>query len=379
MAQRADGGTNPDSYGNGAVARRHVSVTNSAALSQRSDMVVFLNGEYIPGDQARVGLMTHALSYGTGCFEGIRAYWNEDAQENYIFRTREHFERLHRSCRITNIQLPYSVDELIEISIELVRRNGLRENCYIRPFAYKADEIIGVKLHDLQDHFTMYALPMGDYISTAGLRCGVSSWRRVDDNMIPARAKISGAYVNSAFAKTEAQKNGFDEAIMLTSEGHVSEGSAENIFLVLGNELITPPTTENILPGITRDTVIQLARRELDRITRERVIDRTELYVAEEIFLTGTGAQIAPVVEVDHRPLGNGQVGPISREMQRLYHEVVTGRRPEYSDWLTPVFGTGVARSPELATSANGHSANGNNKAARAGGSRQRRATTTTK
>ena len=380
MAQSADGGTNPDSYGNGAVARRHVSVTNTAALSQRSDMVLFLNGEFIPADQGRVGLMTHALSYGTGCFEGIRAYWNEEAQENYIFRAREHFERLHRSCRITNIQLPYSVDELVEISAELVRRNGFRENCYIRPFAYKADEIIGVKLHSLQDHFTMYAVPMGDYVSTAGLRCGVSSWRRVDDNMIPARAKISGAYVNSAFAKTEALTNGFDEAIMLTSEGHVSEGSAENIFLVFGNELVTPPTTENILPGITRDTVIQIARRELDRITRERVIDRTELYVADEILLTGTGAQIAPVVEVDHRKLGNGQVGPVSRDLQRLYAEVVSGRRSEYMDWCTPVFGG--AHTLTTATAAggaqNGHSANGV-KVTRAGGPRQRRATTPTK
>ena len=354
-------------------------MTNSAALSQRSDMVVYLNGEYIPANQARLGVMTHALSYGTGCFEGIRAYWNDDAQENYIFRAREHFERLHRSCRITNIQLPYSVDELIEVAIELLRRNGIRENCYIRPFAYKADEIIGVKLHGLQDHFTMYALPMGDYISTAGLRCGVSSWRRVDDNMIPARAKISGAYVNSAFAKTEAQTNGFDEAIMLTSEGHVSEGSAENIFLVVANELVTPPVTENILPGITRDTVIQLARRELDRITRERVVDRTELYIADEIFLTGTGAQIAPVVEVDHRKLGNGQVGALSREMQRLYHEVVSGRRPEYMEWCTPVFaGAPVAKSAAVsASSSNGHDSNGH-KTARSGGSR-RRATSPTK
>ncbi len=271
-------------------------MSNTAALSQRTDMVVFLNGEFIPAHQAQVGVMTHALSYGTGCFEGLRGYWNTQTQETYIFRAREHYERLHRSCRIMNIALPYSVQELVDISAELVRRNGLRENCYVRPFAYKADEIIGVKLHELHDHFTMYAVPMGDYVSTTGLRCGVSSWRRVDDNMIPARAKISGAYVNSAFAKTEALQNGFDEAIMLTAEGHVSEGSAENIFLVLGSELVTPPPSENILLGVTRDTVIQLARREMDRITRERVIDRTELYGADEIIITGTGAQIAPVV-----------------------------------------------------------------------------------
>jgi len=333
---------------------------SSLALSQRSDMVVFLNGEYLPADQAHVGVMTHALSYGTGVFEGLRGYWNDEAAETYIFRAREHFERMLRSCRIMNFTLPYTVDELVEISRELVRRNGLRENCYIRPFAYKADEIIGVKLHGLTDHFTMYTVPMGDYVSTTGLRTGVSSWRRVDDNMIPARAKISGAYVNSAFAKTEALQNGFDEAIMLTAEGHVSEGSAENIFLLLNNELVTPSPSENILQGVTRDTVIQLARRELDRITRERQIDRTELYCADEIFFTGTGAQIAPVVEVDHRPIGTGNVGPLAAEIQRLYADVVRGRRAEYMDWCVPVFGK-VARSKtpsaasHLAAAHNGH------------------------
>ena len=221
-------------------------MSTNAPLSQRPDMVVFLNGEFIPGDQARVGVMTHGFSYGTGCFEGIRGYWNAERQEVYIFRAREHYERLHKSCRIMNIELPYSVDELVEINRELIRRNGFREDCYMRPYAYKADEVIGVKLHGLQDHFVIMAIPMGDYVSTTGLRCGVSSWRRVDDNAIPARAKIADAYVNSAFAKTEAIKNGFDEAIMLTSEGHVSEGSAENIFLAAGNELVTPPPSENM-------------------------------------------------------------------------------------------------------------------------------------
>jgi branched-chain amino acid aminotransferase len=312
-------------------------------------MVVFLNGKYVPADQARVGIMTHALAYGTGVFEGIRGYWNEQREDVFIFRAREHFERLHRSCRIMQIDLPFTVDELVEAAAELVRRNGQRENIYIRPFAYKSDEIIGVKLHGLRDHFAMYSWPQGDYVGTDGLRCGVSSWRRVDDNMIPARAKVAGAYVNSALAKTEAQQNGFDEAIMLTSEGHVSEGSAENLFMVINGELITPPTSENILPGITRDTVIHLAHRELGRITRERVIDRTELYGADEIFLTGTGAQIAPVVAVDHRPVGKvkitpdstekfgptvrGEIGPISREIQHIYNEVVRGMRPDYSSW----------------------------------------------
>jgi branched-chain amino acid aminotransferase len=339
-------------------------------------MVVFLNDKFVPANQAHVGVMTHALSYGTGCFEGIRAYWNDQAGENYIFRVREHFERLHRSCRITMTSLPYTVDELMDIAVELVRRNNLRENCYLRPFAYKSDEVIGVKLHGLTDHFTMYAVPMGDYVATTGLRCGVSSWRRVDDNMIPARAKIAGAYVNSAFAKSEALTNGYDEAIMLTGEGHVSEGSAENIFLMLNNELVTPSPTENILLGITRDTMMQLARRELDRITRERQIDRTELYVADEIFLTGTGAQLAPVVEVDHRPIGTGQIGPVTDQLQRIYADVVRGRRPEYRDWLTPVFaGT---RAKPVATAGNGHKSGGNgHKPGRAGTSRRSPAGTT--
>jgi branched-chain amino acid aminotransferase len=344
-----------------------VSGSIQVPLSQQDDTIVYLNGQYIPASQAKIGVMSHAVSYGTGVFEGIRGYWNPDANggagETYIFRLREHFERMHRSARIMNITLPHTVDELCAIAVELVRRNGLRENCYIRPFAYKADEMIGVRLHDLHDHFTMYSVPMGDYVATDGLRCGVSSWRRVDDNMIPARAKISGAYVNSAFAKTEAVKNGFDEAIMLTSEGHVSEGSAENIFLLVNNELITPPPSENILLGVTRETIIELARRELDRITRERVIDRTELYVADEIFLTGTGAQIAPVIEVDHRLVGTGTIGPIARQIQGVYHDVVRGKRPEYNAWLTPVFGGTKQPSPpgELVSAAkngaNGHAA----------------------
>lgn len=313
-------------------------------------MVVFFNGEFVPANEARVGLMTHAFSYGTSCFEGIRGYWNEEKGEVYLFRLQEHFERLHRSCRIMQIKLPYTVDELVAKAVELVRRNNLRQNCYLRPCAYKADEIIGVRLHDLHDAFEMHAVPMGDYISTGGLRCAVSSWRRIDDNMIPARAKISGAYVNSALAKTEAQNNGYDEAIMLTSEGHVSEGSAENIFLLINNELVTPPASENILLGVTRDTVMQLARRELDRITRERVIDRTELYIADEILLTGTGAQLAPVVEVDHRPVGTGKIGTISAELQRLYGDVVRGRRSEYSEWCQPVYGTAAKPAAAVTT-----------------------------
>jgi branched-chain amino acid aminotransferase len=299
---------------------------------------LFMNGEFIPVEKGVISVRTHGFAYGTGCFEGIRGYGNAKDQQVYLFRLREHYERLLRSCKILHMTLPYTVEELIDISVELVRRNGQREDVYLRPVAYKGDQIIGVRLHNLEDHFVLTAEPMGDYIEMTGLRCGVSSWRRIDDNALPARAKIIGGYVNAAFAKTEAVLNGYDEAIMLTHEGHVSEGSAENIFLAINGELVTPAATENILLGITRDTVIQLAHRELNRITRERAVDRTELYIADEIFLCGTGAQIAPVTSVDHRAIGDGTTGPFARALQALYFDVVRGKRPEYKEWCTPVY-----------------------------------------
>ena len=301
--------------------------------------VLFMNGEFIPAEQGVIPVRTHGFSYGTGCFEGIRGYWNEEEQQVYLFRLREHYTRFLNSCKILYITLPYTVDQLVELSIELVRRNDFRQDVYLRPVAFKGDQIIGVRLHGLEDHFLLTAEPMGNYIGTGGLHCGVSSWRRIDDNSIPSRAKITGSYVNSAFAKTEAMLNGFDEAIMLNHDGHVAEGSAENIFLVINGELVTPAITENILQGITRDTIMELARRELGRITRERQVDRTELYTASEIFLCGTGAQIAPVFKVDHRAVGDGQLGPISSALQILYFEAVRGRRLEYrQQWCTPVY-----------------------------------------
>jgi branched-chain amino acid aminotransferase len=301
--------------------------------------VIFKNGEFIPAEQAVISVRTHGFSYGTGCFEGIRGYWNDEDQQVYLFRLREHYVRFLNSCKILQISLPYTVDQLVDLSIDLVKRNGQRGDIYMRPMAYKSDQIVGVRLDNLEDHIIITSEPFGNYIGISGLHCGVSTWRRVDDNAIPARAKITGAYVNSAFAKSEATQNGFDEAIMLTHEGHVSEGSAENIFLLMNNEFVTPASTENILLGITRDTIIELARREFGRITRERQIDRTELYIADEILLCGTGAQIAPVVKVDHRPIGDGTIGPISKALQQLYFDVVRGHIPDYrAQWCTPVY-----------------------------------------
>jgi branched-chain amino acid aminotransferase len=298
---------------------------------------IFMNGDFIPSEQGVISVRTHGFAYGTGCFEGIRGYWNEESQQVFLFRLREHYERLLRSCKILQMSSLYTVDQLMDISIELVRRNEQYEDVYLRPVVYKGEPIIGVRLHNLEDHFVLTSEPMGNYVETTGLRCGVSSWRRIDDNAMPARAKICGAYVNSAFAKTEALQNGFDEAIMLTHDGHVSEGSAENIFLLMNGELVTPSPTENILLGITRDTLMQLAQQELGIPTRERCIDRTELYTADEIFLCGTGAQVAPVIEVDYRAVGDGKVGPVTSRLQELYFDLVRGRRAEYRSWCTPV------------------------------------------
>jgi branched-chain amino acid aminotransferase len=306
--------------------------------------MLFMDGEFIPAEQGFISVRTHAFAYGTGCFEGIRGYWNEEAQQVYLFRLREHYERLQRSCKILRINLPFTVDQLVEQSIELVRRNDQRQDVYLRPVAYKNEEIIGVRLEGVKDSYILTSEPMGNYVDIGGLKCGISSWRRIDDNALPARAKICGSYVNAAFAKTEALQNGFDEAIMLTHDGHVSEGSAENIFLLINRQLVTPSPTENILLGITRDTVMRLAPKELGLPVVERQIDRTELYVADEIFLCGTGAQIAPVVSVDHSPVGNGNVGPLGQKLQDLYFDIVRGRKPEYLDWCTPVYSEVAAK-----------------------------------
>jgi branched-chain amino acid aminotransferase len=299
----------------------------------------YFNGEFMPLKDAKIGVMTHAFNYGTGCFEGIRAYWDNANEELNLFRAREHFERLHRSARVLMIDLPHSAEEMLEIARSLLERNGFRTDVYLRPLAYKADEIIGVRLHNLTAGFVMFAVPFGDYIENeGGIRVGVGSWRRIEDNAAPARAKLTGIYVNSALAKTEAALNGFDEAIMLTHEGHVSEGSAENIFVVSGGQLLTPPPSDNILMGITRDSIIELARDVLGLKVDERQIDRSELYGADEIFLCGTGAQVIPVIEIDHRPVGEGSIGPITRQILDGYMDIVHGRDARYAHWLTPVY-----------------------------------------
>jgi branched-chain amino acid aminotransferase len=299
----------------------------------------YFRKQFIPLIEAKIGILTHALHYGTACFEGIRGNWNEEQKQLFLFRVKDHYERVHKGCRILKIDPQHSVEEMIELTIKLVEKSGYHEDVYIRPLAYKSAEAIGVKLHDLEDDFLIIVTTLPAYLDAdKGVRCCTSSWRRVDDTMIPARGKITGIYVNSALAKTEANEMGFDEAILLNHDGHVSEGSGENIFLVRDGKLVTPSGSDNILMGITRDAVIQLARNELGLEVVERSIDRSELYLAEEAFFTGTAAHVTPIMEVDCRDVGNGEIGEITKALQRLYFDVIKGKNPKYLHWCTPSY-----------------------------------------
>ena len=322
-----------------AIKAEGVTRASEGRRKEQGQYWVYLDGEVKRYADAKVGLMTHALQYGTGVFEGIRGYWSPEHEQLFVLKLREHYRRMQNSVKVLKLKIPMNLDELCATSIELIRRNNFRQDIYIRPFAFKSSEEIGVRLHNLKDSFAIYVTPFGNYVEVdGGIRCMVSSWRRVDDNAAPARAKITGIYVNSALAKTEAMENGFDEAIMLTHDGHVCEGSAENIFLLRDGKVFTPPTNDNILEGLTRLAMIELLRKELDMEVVERSIDRSELYIADEIFLCGTGAQISPVIDVDHRPIGDGQVGPVVGQLQKLYFDIVRGRSSKYRSWLTPVY-----------------------------------------
>jgi len=299
----------------------------------------YFEGNIVPYSEAKVGVATHALNYGTAAFGGVRAYWNPDEEQLFIFRPRDHFIRLLNSAKLILAEIPHTPESLIEIALELLRVEGYREDVYIRPLIYKAEEGIGVRLHDLRDEITIFALPFTRYVDRDDrAHVTISSWRRIDDNAVPARGKISGAYVNSALIKTDAMRAGFDEALVLTNEGHISEGSAENVFMLRDGVLVTPPITDNILEGITRRTIITLARELLGLEVVERHIDRTEVYLCEELFLTGTAAQVTAVTRVDHRPIGSGDMGPVTARLRQAYQDVVRGRLPAYRDWNEPVY-----------------------------------------
>ncbi|MCK5434266.1 MAG: branched-chain amino acid transaminase [Dehalococcoidales bacterium] len=295
----------------------------------------YFHKQFVPLSEAKIGIMTNSLHYGTAVFEGIRGNWNSQQQQLYLFRLKEHYERLQNGCRILKIDLPYTVEQLCQITVEMAQRCGFEADIYVRPLAYNSTETPGVRLHDLDSDFLVFAIPWGRYLDVDKARCGVSSWRCPKE--VP-RAKLAGLYLNNALAKTEAIENGFDEAIMLTSDGYVADGSGENIFLVTGGKLVTPASYNSILMGITRATTIKLAKEELGIETVERAIERCELYNADECFFTGTAAHITPIAEIDRRKIGSGEIGEITSKLQELYSEVIRGNNPKYLDWCTAVY-----------------------------------------
>jgi branched-chain amino acid aminotransferase len=306
--------------------------------SPNPNTIVWFNNQFLPLAEANVNILTHALNYGTGVFEGIRGYYEEKQQDLFLVRPLEHYERWKRNAGIIRIAIQPTAKELCELTAELCRLNGFRQHVYIRPLAYKSSARIGVA-PDAKDAYALVVVPFGDYFdSSHGLTAGVVSWRRVEDTAIPGRAKICGAYVNSVLATDEARRNGFDEAIFLTETGHVAEGATCNLFMVRDGRLFTPPGTDNILEGITRASVMELARSEMKLEVVERSIGRSELYVSDEVFFTGTAVEVAPIVQIDHRSVGTGEIGPVSARLRWLYVEATRGRMPSYRRWLWPVY-----------------------------------------
>ena len=298
----------------------------------------YFHNKFMPLGEARINILTHAMHYGTAVFEGIRGNWNGEKGCFYLFRVPEHYQRFSNGCRILKMDLPYSMQKLCRLTARLVQESGFREDVYIRPIAFKSAEKVGVRLHDIESDFAIAVITLPAYLDVdAGVRCCVSSWRRHGDSMIPSRGKICGAYVTSALAKSEAIERGFDEAILLTDSGNVAEGSGENLFMVMDGKLVTPPAADSILLGITRDTVIRLASADLGLQVVERSISRSDLYIAEEVFLTGTAAHVTPVIEIDEYKIGNGRAGKVTSRLQKLYFDVIQGRIPKYLDWCMTV------------------------------------------
>ncbi len=299
----------------------------------------YFNGEIVPMGEAKVSVATHALHYGTACFEGIRAYWNAEQEQLYLLKLREHFERMTNSWNVLRMRPKESVDDLCHITLELVRKHGYRQDVYVRPLTYKSARTIKLTLSTLEDAITIYTFPMGNYVDiSAGLSVCTSSWRRANSNAMPVRAKVTGAYINSCLAIDDATATGFDETIMLTHDGTVSEASSCNLFILRNGKLSTPALSEDILEGVTRNALIDMIRKEFDMPVEERRIDRTELYASSEIFMCGTGVQVSPVTSVDRRSVGTGKPGPFTMKLQKLYLSACRGENEAYRDWVTPVY-----------------------------------------
>jgi branched-chain amino acid aminotransferase len=305
--------------------------------------MAFRDGDFVPQDEIAIGIQSHVLHYGTNVFEGIRAYWNGPDAQLHLFRADRHYARLHNSARFFGMKLPYSVDELCAISASLLATNEMHEDVYLRPILFKSSSGIGVWREKLEDSFVIFHVPMGQFLND-GLRCSVSSWRRPEGNAAPARAKVGGMYAAMALARHEAMLHGFDEAIMLSSDGHVAEGTGENIVLVQDGRLVTPAAGDDILAGITRECLIELAKSELGLTVVERAVNRSELYMSDEIFMCGTAAEVTPVIEVDHRCVGDASTGPITAALRELLSSVVRGKHEGYRAWLRPVYTNGGSK-----------------------------------
>ena len=299
---------------------------------------VFLDGEYIESDKATIPVRTHAFLYGTGVFEGIRAYYNKDEDQMYAFRMKEHYERMLRSAKVMWMESPYTVEEYCQITKDLLNKNGYRQNAYIRPTLYKSSIKVGPSLDNNKDSFLLFTTPLNDYYDASkGLKVCVSNWRRNSDNAIPPSVKVTGAYANASLIKTDALFAGFDDAIVLNDAGQVTEGSAMNLCFVQNGKIVTTNTTDDILVGVTRNTVLEMAKY-LRIPTVERAVDRSEVYVFDEVFCCGTGAQIMPITSIDHRTIGDGSTGEITRKIQELYYDIVQGKVEEFKHWCTPIY-----------------------------------------
>jgi branched-chain amino acid aminotransferase len=297
----------------------------------------YFEGRIVPFADATVSIATHALNYGTAIFEGIRAYRQADGGLALLFGL-EHYRRLLRNGRLLRASVPETAEQLVEVTCELLRRNGLVADLYVRPLLYKSAPSIRLQLSNLEDRISIFTFPLGDYVPTEGLRVSFSAWQRVNDNAVPARGKISGSYVNACLAVEDAKAGGYSEALLLTADGHVAEASSANLFVVHDGVIATPPVSDDVLPGITRTAVAELIADHGYRLI-ERSVDRTELYTADEVFLSGTGVQIAAVVSIDDRPVGDGRRFPVTEALQRSYFAAVRGLEPRYAGWLTPVPG----------------------------------------
>jgi len=300
---------------------------------------VFYQGEIVEESNVNISIRSKAFNYGLGCFEGIRAYWNDETGQLYGFTFKEHYERLLQSCKALGMKIPYSVEELCDCTIELLKKNNCRETTYIRPVVYKGSNNLSPSLYnDDDDRIVIYTLPLGVFESDGEMKVAVTSWRRISDSMLPPRTKATAAYLNSALASLEVKENGFDEAVFLTETGNVCEGPGENIFFVKKGKLITPPPSDNILEGITRGIVMELAEKELGIPVLERSVARTELYNSDEVFFSGTAMEVTSIVEVDRRTVGDGKEGPVCQQLRELFFDITKAKNPKYAHYCTPVY-----------------------------------------